>query len=166
MTGARFDPYAVIRELERERVTYVVIGGLARVIRGSDELTRGTDLAPSPRPQNLGRLERALANLNARQPNRKLFELGALDPERELLLSLASDGGEIKIVFQPSGTRGYNDLRHRATREPIGEGLRPAVASADDLLRMLETLERPPDAHTIETMQRVLELDRGLSWGL
>ena len=28
-------------------------------------------------------------------------------------------------MLEPAGTRGYDDLRHRATREPIGEGLRP-----------------------------------------
>ena len=53
MSPARFDPYAVLRELERERVTYVVVVALARVIQGSDELTRGTDVTPSLRPQNL-----------------------------------------------------------------------------------------------------------------
>ena len=76
MSPARFDPYAVLRELERERVTYVVVGGLARVIQGSDELTRGIDLTPSPRPQNLERLQRALENLNARRRDRKPLDLG------------------------------------------------------------------------------------------
>jgi hypothetical protein len=32
----RFDPYAILCELERARLGYVVIGGLARVIQGSD----------------------------------------------------------------------------------------------------------------------------------
>ncbi len=164
MSPARFDPYAVLRELERERVTYVVVGGLARVIQGSDELTRGIDLTPSPRPQNLERLQRALENLNAHRRDRKPLELGALDPKRDAVLALTSDAGEVKIVLEPAGTRGYDDLRHRATREPIGEGLRPPVAGAGDLVRMLEALGREHDRPTIATMQRVLELDRGLSW--
>ena len=164
MSPARFDPYAVLRELERERVTYVVVGGLARVIQGSDELTRGIDLTPSTRPQNLERLQCALENLNARRRDRKPLELGALDPKRDAVLALTSDAGEVKIVLEPAGTRGYDDLRHRATREPIGEGLRPPVAGAGDLVRMLEALGREHDRPTIATMQRVLELDRGLSW--
>ena len=164
MSPARFDPYAVLRELERERVTYVVVGGLARVIQGSDELTRGIDLTPSPRPQNLERLQRALENLNARRRDRKPLDLGELDPKRDPVLALTSDAGEVKIVLEPAGTRGYDDLRHRATREPIGEGLRPPVAGAGDLVRMLEALGREHDRPTIATMQRVLELDRGLSW--
>ena len=164
MSPARFDPYAVLRELERERVTYVMVGGLARVIQGSDEVTRGIDLTPSPRPQNLDRLQRALENLNARRRDRKPLGLGELDSKRDPVLALTSDAGEVKIVLEPAGTRGYDDLRHRATREPIGEGLRPPVAGAGDLVRMLEALGREHDLPTIATMQRILELDRGLSW--
>ena len=141
-----------------------MIGGLARVIQGSDELTRGIDLTPSPRPQNLERLQRALENLNARRRDRKPLELGDARPRTRPVLALTSDAGEMKIVLEPAGTRGYDDLRHRATREPIGEGLRPPVADAGDLVRMLEALGREHDRPTIETMQRVLELDRGLSW--
>ena len=67
-------------------------------------------------------------------------------------------------MLEPAGTRGYDDLRHRATREPIGEGLRPAVADPGDLVRMLEALGREHDRVVIETMQRAIELDRGLGW--
>lgn len=37
---APFDPYALLRALERHQVAYVLIGGLARVLHGSDEVTR------------------------------------------------------------------------------------------------------------------------------
>jgi hypothetical protein len=47
-------------------------------------------------------------------------------------------------------------------RAPIGDGLRPDVAGAGDLVRMLEVLHRDDDALRIETMRRVLELDRGI----
>jgi|tagenome__1003787_1003787.scaffolds.fasta_scaffold20757949_4 hypothetical protein len=164
MSRARFDPYAILRELEQEKVSYVLIGGLARVLQGSDELTRGIDLTPSPRQKNLDRLQTALENLNAKRVDRKPLDLSEEDLGREPVLELKSAAGEIKIVLEPAGTRGYDDLRHRADHEPIGEGLRPAVADPGDLVRMLEALGRDTDRLTIETMQRALELDRGLSW--
>lgn len=77
------------------------------------------------------------------------------------MLVLDSDAGEIKIIPEPTGTRGYDDLRHRANREPLGHGVRPPVASSGDLLRMLEAHDRQPDPLVLETMRRVLELDRG-----
>jgi hypothetical protein len=45
-------------------------------------------------------------------------------------------------VPEPAGTRGYDDLRRRADREPLGRGLRPQIASADDLARTLGALDR------------------------
>lgn len=163
MSPAHFDPYAILHELEQPRVFYVVVGALARVIQGSDEVTRSLDLTPSLRPQNLDRLQRALENLNARRVDGQPLELGELDPEREPVIALESDAGEIKIVPQPAGTRGYEDLRHRANREPLGRGLRPEVASPGDLVRMLEAHERAPDPLVLETMRRVLELERRLT---
>jgi hypothetical protein len=80
------------------------------------------------------------------------------------VLELASDAGDIKVVLEPAGTRGYDDLRRRAGHEPIGEGLRPAVADPGDLVRMLESLGREHDRIVIETMHRAIELDRGLGW--
>lgn len=63
----RFDPYAILAALEDERATYILIGAFARVIEGSDEITLGVDLTPSTRPENLHRVELALAAINARR---------------------------------------------------------------------------------------------------
>jgi len=164
MSQARFDPYAVFRELKSTHVGYVVIGGLARVLRGSDELTHNIDLTPSPVEQNLDRLRQALENVGARRVDGRDLDLNDLDPAREPIVRLTTHVGDVNIVLEPQGTRGYNDLRRRATHEPIGEGLRPKVAGAGDLVRMLEALGRDNDRLAIETMQRVVELDRGLSW--
>ena len=164
MTQPRFDPYALLHELQDKSVTYVIVGGLAHVLRGSDELTRNIDLTPYPSAQNLGRLQEALENIGARRSDGGDLNVTDLDPSREPVVRLTTNVGEVNIVPEPAGTRGYDDLRRRATHEPIGEGLRPKVAGAGDLVRMLEALGRDRDHLVIETMQRVVELDRGLSW--
>jgi hypothetical protein len=164
MSRPRFDPYALLHELHDKHVTYVIVGGLARVLRGSDEVTRNIDITPHDSAQNLGRLQEALANVGARRSDGRDLDLSKLDSTRDPFVSLITNVGEVNIVLEPAGTRGYDDLRRRATHEPIGEGLRPRVAGAGDLVRMLEALGRDHDRLVIETMQRVLELDRGLSW--
>jgi hypothetical protein len=164
MSPSRFDPYAILRALEEERVSYVIIGGLARVLQGSDELTHGLDVTPSPREKNLERLQAALERINAHRADGRPFDVGELDAGRDPVLELESNAGEIKIVLEPAGTRGYDDLRRRADHAPIGEGLRPAVADPGDLVRMLEALGREHDRIVIETMQRAIELDRGIGW--
>jgi hypothetical protein len=161
--SAQFDPRAILHALDDQRVAYVLIGGLARVIEGSDEITRGVDICPSMHPESIRRLGSALESLDARPANGGALE--ALDQtlEETAVLELETDHGEVKLVREPEGTRGYEDLRRWARREPIGEGLRINVASPGDLVRMMSALGREPDELKIETMRRVVELDRGLS---
>jgi hypothetical protein len=159
-----FDPYALLQALERQRVTYIIVGGLGRVLHGSDELTDGLDIVPSTREENLRRLDLALEELNARRPDGTAPQL-----ERDLAgepLELQTDAGELKIVPEPAGTRGYDDLRRRAVAEPLGRGLRPSVASLDDHARMLAALGRDQDRERLLTMQRLIELEHELSRGI
>ena len=157
MSTERFDPYALFAALERHHVFYVLVGAMGRVLQGSGEVTDGLDICPSLRPDSLGRLQLALEELNARHPDGKRVSL-----ERDLVgravVELSTDAGELKIVPEPAGTRGYEDLRVRARNEPIGQGLRPQIASVDDHARMLSVLGRDQDRQALRTMQRVIEL--------
>ena len=62
---ASFDPYSILQALDQRRVDYVVIGAFARVLQGTEEVTRGIDIVPSMRAENLGRLRDALQDLGA-----------------------------------------------------------------------------------------------------
>jgi len=160
-----FDPIAVLQALDRRRVTYIVVGALGRVIQGSDEVTAGIDIVPSTRDENLRRLGLALEDLHARRADGKqpsLEENLAIEP----VLELQTDAGEMKVVPEPAGTRGYDDLRRDATREPLGSGLRPSVASLGDHARMLAALAREEDLVRLRTLRRVIELERELGLGL
>jgi hypothetical protein len=151
-----FDPYAIFAALERERVSYVVVGGFARVVHGSAETTDGLDLVPSLREENQRRLGRALEELEAPQPD--LAErLAGSEP-----VTAQTRAGELRLVPEPWGTRGYDDLRIRAFRENLGRGARPQVASLVDCVRMLEASEREPDAERLQRFRRLMELDRQL----
>jgi hypothetical protein len=162
----RFDPYATLAALERERVTYIVIGAFARVIHGADEITRGIDLTPSTREENLRRLDLALGSINARRLDGREPSLQSSDLDAERVVELRSDAGEVKIVPFPEGSRGYDDLRRDVSHEPIGRGLRPPFASPDDLARMLSALNREQDIPKLIMMRRLIELEHGISHGL
>ena len=160
--AGEFDPYALLQALERQKVTYVVVGALGRVLHGSGEVTDGLDIVPSTREENLRRLGLALEELGARRPDGKPPVL-----ERDLVgrggvLEFETDAGELKVVPEPSGTRGYDDLRRRAERPPLGQGLRPAVASIDDHARMLAAFDREQDRKSLAVLQRLIELEHSL----
>jgi hypothetical protein len=159
-----FDPVAALRALDERRVAYVVIGGLGRVIEGSTELTDGTDIAPAMREDNLRKLALALDDLGASRADGRALRLDEL--AREPVLELETDAGELKIVPEPAGTRGYDDLRRAARREPLGSGLRPSIASLGDHARMLAALDRQEDASKLRTVRRLIELERQLGLGL
>ena len=162
----RFDPYAILAALERQRVSYVLIGGFARVLHGTEESTNGLDLAPSLRDENLRRLGLALDDLDARLSNGKRPALDS-DLQPHDLLDLRTEAGDLKVVPEPAGTRrGYDDLRRAATREPIGRGLRPSVASIGDLARMLAALGREQDLLPLQQLRTLAELERSHTRGI
>lgn len=155
----RFDPYELLGTFERRRVTYILIGAFARVIQGADEVTEGIDIVPSMRDENINRLAQALDDLGAERVDGKQLEA---TPERlveEGVLALRTDQGELKVVADPAGTRGYDDLRWHATGEHIGKGLRPRVASVNDLARMLASLGREQDLPQLLQLRRIAELE-------
>jgi hypothetical protein len=160
-----FDPIEILRALDRRRVAYIVIGALGRVIQGSDEITDGIDVVPSTREENVRKLTLTLEDLNARRADGKPFALEQGLPEGPVI-ELETDAGELKVVPEPAGTRGYDDLRRDASREPLGSGLRPSVASLGDAARMLAALGRDEDLDRLRTLRRVIELERQLGLGL
>ena len=133
-----------------------MIGGLARVIEGADETTTGVDITPSTKPENLRRLSEALDELGAAET----------DLDTEGLTTLMTRYGELRVVPLPVGTRGYDDLRRAAIREPIGQGLRPAVASKGDLARMLSALGRDENVEKLRQLRRLIELEHELGIGI
>jgi hypothetical protein len=65
-----------------------------------------------------------------------------------------------RIVPEPAGTRGYDDPRRAATREPLGRGVRPSVASIGDLARMVSALGDEERLPQLMQLRRLVELER------
>jgi hypothetical protein len=156
-----FDPYAMFEALERHRVAFVVVGGFARVVHGSGELTRGLDIVPSLRDENVRRLANALEELGV--PRASLESLQAPGLTDGEPLSVETRAGPVKVVPRPWGTRGYDDFRIRANHENLGRGLRPQIAALVDLVRTLDASDRSEDAERLHRLRRMMELDRQLT---
>ncbi len=162
MPEERFDPLAIVAAFERERASYVLVGALARVLQGADELTRGVDLTPSLREKNLERVDAALESLEAQAHDRRKTPLRERIVRGDEVIGYRTRAGELKIVPTPAGTQGYDDLRRRAQREYLGPGVRAPVASINDLSRMLAALGRVHDLELLLGMRRLHELERSL----
>lgn len=165
---ADFDPAEVLRVLERHGVRYVVIGALAAAASGAPVVTRDLDVTPARDPENLERLATALRELGARL--RTSDAQGVAFPIVAEMLAgaetwtLTTSAGDLDIVFQPAGTRGYDDLGRDASRLEIGEGVSVLVASLADVVRSKEASARAKDLAQLpllrQTLERVRERER------
>jgi hypothetical protein len=155
-----FNPRGLLAGLHRHYVSYVLIGGLARVIRGTDEVTNGVDVCPSLRSDNVERLREALEELEARRADRRRLIVDEESLGSDRVLHLRTPMGELKVVPEPAGTRrGFNDLRRDATLEHVGEGLRLRVASVPDLARMSAALAHELGQQPGRGAERLAELE-------
>ena len=110
----------LIEALDRHRVSYVLIGGLAAVYHGSPFPTEDADITPDVDTTNLRHLAAALTELNARirtdtEPAGVPFACDAESLAAVNILNLTTDAGDLDITLEPAGTRGYGDLRRDAT---------------------------------------------------
>jgi hypothetical protein len=156
----RFDPRGVLAALERNYVDYVLIGGLAQVLRGADQITAGVDICPSFASNNLDRLTRAVEDVDAQRPDGDALELTEEELAAEPVLALSTSAGRLQIIGSPEGApKGYVDLRRAATKENLGQGLQPLVASVGDLARLAAALDRDRDRERLAQLRQIMELE-------
>lgn len=163
---AELDPERILRVLADRGVAYVMIGGLAAAIHGSDVATTDLDITPAAREDNLARLSSALDDLHARVrtpevPEGLPFAHDARSLARARIWNLTTDAGDLDISFVPSGTQGYDDLARHAITLDI-DGVRTYVASLADIIRSKEAAGRPKDLAVLpllELLQREIESD-------
>ena len=156
-----YDPLALFETLEQNRVAYVVIGVLAEGLRGSREIPDDIEIVPALHPKNIDKLRTAALALGASdEAAAQITE--ALVTDDAASLSFSTRSGRLTITPTPPGTQGWEDLRRRGTREPLGRGVRPTIAALDDLVRMNEVATGIEHAERARTLRRMIELNREL----
>jgi len=146
--------------LERNRVDYVLIGGLAATLHGSPLRTGDADICPASDDENLERLARALIEMEAKirsvdAPGGLAFTCDAKFLKSIELLNLVTYFGDLDISFRPSGTTGYSELAASAQRFDL-EGLIVPVASLADIIRSKESADREKDRQMLPTLRTLL----------
>ena len=160
-----FDPDRMLAVLNEAGVRFVLIGGMAAILHGDVGVTVDQDVVPEHDRKNLDRLARALGTLEARvrtsgEPEGLPFDcsgdsLHNLAPDS--ILNLTTTAGDLDLTFQPSGTRGYPDLRRDAIEIDVGDGVRILVASLADVIRSKEAAGREKDRLMLPRLRRLLD---------
>lgn len=154
----QFLPFDLLAALNRHGVRYVVIGGVAAVLHGSDQLTSDLDLAHERTPENIDRLVAALTELRA---------VRVTDPDDPVAPS--PDGfqnrierfvcpiGNVDVFAEVRRVGGYERLIGPSEHYEIRPGLEVRVADIDTLILSKAGSGRDKDPSHIRALQRVKE---------
>jgi hypothetical protein len=136
---------AVLRWLQANRVEFVLVGYVARAIRGDAKARGPVAIVPAPYGRNLERLARALLSAHA-----KLRIDGAADPQsaaaetmqvkitaeklvRGQRWTLRCGSHDLDIEGRPPGVPRYQELLYEAVRFELAPGVNIEVASPEDI---------------------------------
>lgn len=161
MAEQPFDPFPLLATLRRHEVDFIVIDLIAAIAQGYPMATRDLDVTPSREPDNVERLAEALRQLQAKL--RTLSEPVDFPIEADYLAgvpswTLVTPLGELDILFEPAGTRGYDDLKRDAVEVMLGVPV--LVASLVDVIRMKQATGREKDQIQLPALRRTLEVRR------
>jgi hypothetical protein len=152
------DPVRIFEALERHRVEYLTIGGVAVNAHGHVRSTRDVDVLIEWNPENMRRLALALGDLDARLfgVDAELLDIDPRDPGDLLnggkfTLRTAAGGLDLFDPGEIPGGRPYEEMRPRAV-EAVVEGVRVRAVGFDDLIRLKRESGRDRDLEDVATL--------------
>lgn len=157
-TDRDFDPSALIGALADGGVDFVVIGGLAVVLRAMPRFTKDLDICYSTDSSNLDALGAVLVGLDARLRGAEdvSFVPDARTLRRTQILCLTTPKGNVDLLARPDGSPAYETLRQRAEIVSLA-GRQVHIASIQDLLEMKRAAGRPQDLVDVESLEAAEE---------
>jgi transcriptional regulator with XRE-family HTH domain len=145
------DPHPLLKALVEHGVDFVLIGGMAGLVRGSSYPTYDLDVAYARDEANLERLARALKELRVTlrgAPADLPFVADARSLANGSNFTFDTEFGMFDILGHVSGIGSYEDLRRGATVQEV-EGFKIRVASVAHLIAMKRAANRPKDMNML-----------------
>jgi hypothetical protein len=154
-----FDPLAILNALHRRDVSFVVVGGVAGYLFGSNLPCANLDICFASDVENLRHLTAALVEMHAELRGAESTQVDVQALESDAVLTFKTDFGILHCIRTPVGTDGYDDLRTNVELMEI-DGVATQVASLQDLIRMKEVSNRPKDQSALEALRVTQRLRR------
>ena len=147
----------LLETLTSADVRFVIIDGVALVLRGSVRLTVDLDICYARDADNLQRLADALAPHHPRlrgAPPELPFIWDAQTLRSGLNFTLKTDLGELDVLGEVTGLGGYDAVARLATEQDVA-GLRVHVLTLDGLERAKRAAGRVKDLLDLEEISEI-----------
>jgi len=150
---------ATLRSLRDSESQFILVGGLSAVLNGAPIQTYDIDLVYSRNPENIKRLLKVLASLDAvfrMQPQRRLRP-NASHLAGNGHLNLLTRGGPLDLLATIGRNLAYEDLLSHSLEMDIGEGIRIPVLDLETLIALKEELGGDKDIAVLPILRQTLK---------
>ena len=150
---------ALIRQLTKCEVQFIIVGGAAATAHGSARLTLDLDVVYSRKNKNLEQLVRALQSVEPYlrgAPPGLPFEWSVETIQRGLNFTLITTLGALDLLGEIVGGGGYEQLLPDTVRLDLG-GVDCLCLSLERLIEVKRAAGRPKDLEAIAELERIQE---------
>jgi hypothetical protein len=152
----------LLERLAETGLEFVIVGGVAARLHGSDRVTHDIDVVPDLDPDTWAKAIDALWSAGARprilEPHERVRDVAQVEQwvrEKGMIaLALRSADGLVEVDLLVGEAKRFDDLRARAIEVSVGNHIY-LVAHIDDLIAMKRAAGRPQDLLDAETLERI-----------
>jgi predicted nucleotidyltransferase len=149
---------AALQDLRKREIQFIIVGGLAAVLNGAPVQTYDIDLVYSREAENIDRLLKFLAEVDAIfriQPERRLR------PNKSHLtgsghLNLLTRYGPVDLLATIGQGLDFSALLPRSTEMDIGDGIGVRVLDLETIIAVKEQLASEKDLAALPILRRTL----------
>lgn len=146
----------LVEVLEKYKVDYMFVGGVAATIYGSERLTEDLDIMARDKPDNHERLAAALNEIGAFSDiaeKAEVYELWGMNTRWETDIGVV----DVLISSKPDGDRRFNwaTLSPSMQLHTSPDSVEIKVTAIEDLIAMKSTVGREKDLETVEELLNI-----------
>jgi predicted nucleotidyltransferase len=151
----------LLKSLLDNEVEFILIGGFACVIHGSNHVTQDLDICAVLSNDQIEKIRKSLRELSPiHRMNLKAnvsFNDRPLPDENVQNIYLQTDAGVLDILSSVIGVGDFNELKKNAIQVPLF-GKKCLVISIDDLIKCKQSMTRPKDKIVLEELLQIKKM--------
>ncbi len=151
------DLLALLEQLQRHNIDFVLVGGFAAVTHGATALTQDVDICCDFSIDNLLRLGRALADIHPVRrmtPQKLPLELTPESCKSLKNLYLDTDLGQLDCLSSVMGVGNYDQVRQSSCQISLPGGT-CRVLDLDALIESKKAMNRPRDLEAVLQLETI-----------